>query len=108
MRYTPKKNGTAKMISLACVLLGCILIATVFLDVPYKAVYEIIALLFFVLSFELLFRYVFTEFTYIIDEEGNFIREKISENATPRQKELFEQYLKELEYARSRTITLKK
>lgn len=42
------------------------------------------------------------------DEEGNFIREKISENATPRQKELFEQYLKELEYARSRTITLKK
>lgn len=73
MRYTPKKNGTAKMISLACVLLGCILIATVFLDVPYKAVYEIIALLFFVLSFELLFRYVFTEFTYIIDEEGNFI-----------------------------------
>lgn len=42
------------------------------------------------------------------DEEGNFIREKISEDATPRQKELFEQYLKELEYARSRTIIFKK
>ena len=72
MRYTPKKNGTAKMISLACVILGCVLIATVFLDIQYRVIYEIIALLFFVYSFELLFRYVFTEFTYILDE-GNFI-----------------------------------
>lgn len=61
------------MISFACVLLGCVLIATVFLEVRYKVIYEIIALLFFVYSFELLFRYVFTEYTYILDDEGNFI-----------------------------------
>ena len=72
MRYTPKKNGTAKIISFTCVLVGCLLLATVFLDVKYKVIYEIIALLFYVYSFELLFRYVFTEYTYILDE-GNFI-----------------------------------
>lgn len=72
MRYTPKKNKTAKLISFGCVLIACVLVGTVFLRVRYQAVYEIIALLFYIFSFELLFRYVFTEYTYIIDE-GNFI-----------------------------------
>lgn len=72
MRYTPKKNKTAKLISFACVLVACALVGTVFLRVRYQAVYEVIALLFYIFSFELLFRYVFTEYTYVIDE-GNFI-----------------------------------
>ena len=63
MRYTPKKNKTAKLISFACVLVACALVGTVFLRVRYQAVYEIIALLFYIFSFELLFRYVFTEYT---------------------------------------------
>lgn len=72
MRYTPKKNKTAKIISFLSVLVACVLVGTVFLDVRYKIVYEIIALLFYIYSFELLFRYVFTEYTYIVDD-GNFI-----------------------------------
>lgn len=72
MRYTPKKDKTAKMISFISVLVACALVGTVLLDVRYKVIYEIIALLFYIFSFELLFRYVFTEFTYIV-EEGNFI-----------------------------------
>ena len=42
------------------------------MKVRYQVVYEVIALLFYLFSFELLYRFVFTTYTYIIDE-GNFI-----------------------------------
>ena len=72
MKYTPEKNKTAKLISLAALLVACALIGTLFLKVRYQVVYEVIALLFYLFSFELLYRFVFTTYTYIIDE-GNFI-----------------------------------
>ena len=72
MKYTPEKNKTAKLISLAALLVACALIGTLFLKVRYQVVYEVIALLFYLFSFELLYRYVLITYTYIIDE-GNFI-----------------------------------
>lgn len=38
MRYTPKKNKTAKLISFACVLVACALVGTVFLRVRYQEI----------------------------------------------------------------------
>ncbi len=75
MKFTPPKNKTAKCFSFACMIIGCLLIATLFLDVPYQVIFEVIALIFYVLSFELMFRYSFTTYTYII-EDGNFIVRK--------------------------------
>ena len=72
INHTPQKNKTAKYFSFACMLLGCLLVATVFLDVPYKVIFEFIALIFYVLSFELMFRYSYTTYTYTL-EDGNFI-----------------------------------
>ncbi len=72
MNHTPQKNKTAKYFSFACMLLGCLLVATVFLDVPYKVIFEFIALIFYVLSFELMFRFGYTTYTYTL-EDGNFI-----------------------------------
>ena len=75
MKFTPEKNKTAKFYSLISMLVGCVLVGTLFLDVPYKVIYEVIALIFYVLSFELMYRYSFTTFTYIV-EDGNFIVSK--------------------------------
>lgn len=75
MNHTPPKNKTAKYLSFVCMILGCLLIATIFLDVPYKVIFEVIALIFYVLSFELMFRYGYTTFTYTL-EDGNFIVSK--------------------------------
>lgn len=72
MKFTPPKNKTAKYFSFASMILGCLLIATLFLHVPYQVIFEVVALIFYVLSFELMYRYSFTTFTYII-EDGNFI-----------------------------------
>lgn len=72
MNYTPQKNKTAKWISFAAAIVACLFIMTTVFSVPYKVVYEVIALLFYIFSFELLFRFVMTEFTYRI-EDDNFI-----------------------------------
>lgn len=50
MRYTPKKNKTAKLISFACVLIACALVGTVFLRVRYQAVYETLRFCFIFLA----------------------------------------------------------
>lgn len=72
MRYTPPKNKTAKWISFASLLVALALIGTLFLRVRYQVFYEVLALLFYLFSFELLYRFVLTTYTYII-EDGNFI-----------------------------------
>ena len=72
MNHTPQKNKAAKYLSFACMILGCLLVATVFMDVPYKVIFEFIALVFYVLSFELMFRFSYTTYTYTL-ENGNFI-----------------------------------
>ena len=76
MSYTPEKNGTAKVISLLAILVACVLMATTFLQVPYRVLWQIGALIFYIFSFELLYRYVLTTYTYAIDGENFIVHKK--------------------------------
>lgn len=67
MKYTPKKDQSARYISLLSIVAAACLCATVMLDVPYKVLYEVAAFLLCILSFELLLRYVLTVYTYSVE-----------------------------------------
>lgn len=72
MKYTPEKNKTAKWISMASFLVALVLISTLFVRVRFQVFYELLALIFYLISFDLLYRYVLVTYTYIM-EDGNFI-----------------------------------
>lgn len=72
MKYTPKKDNSAKLISFAAILSAALLFATAILELPYRVLFEFAAFLLSVFSFWLLYRYVFTTYTYHI-EKDNFI-----------------------------------
>ncbi len=70
MTYTPKKTPTARRLAFLFILTGFVLMAlSSFL--PYKAVFQLIAIALLVAGLQVLVRYVLSDYRYIIDDRDN-------------------------------------
>ena len=73
MEYIPPKGKKGKRLSLVLLVIACVgLIGAAVLDVRYRVFYQLIAILIYIFSFELLNRYYLSTFRYVVDDK-NFI-----------------------------------
>ena len=77
MEYIPPKGKKGKRFSVVLLVLACIgLVGAAVLDVRYRLFYQLIAVLIYAFSFELLNRYHLTTFRYMITEEDFIITKR--------------------------------
>lgn len=73
MEYIPPKGKKGKRLSIVLLVIACLgLIGSALLDIRYRVFYQLIALIVYLFSFELLNRYYLTSFCYAVDGK-NFI-----------------------------------
>lgn len=75
MQHIPPKNKKGKKLSVCFLIFSCIgLVGASVLDVEYRVFYQLIAVMAYVFSFELLNRYYFSTYSYHIEEKDFIIR----------------------------------
>lgn len=78
MEYIPPKGKKGKRLSIVLLVIACIgLIGAAVLDIGYRLFYQLIAVLVYAFSFELLNRYHLTTFRYMVTEEDFIITKRI-------------------------------
>ncbi len=78
MEYIPPKGKKGKRISVVLLVIACIgLIGAAVLDIRYRLFYQLIAILIYAFSFELLNRYHLTTFRYMVTEEDFIITKRL-------------------------------
>ena len=74
MEHIPQKNQKGKKLSVCFLILACIgLIGTSVLDIGYRWFYQLVSVLAYIVSFELLNRYYFSTYTYRVTEKDFMI-----------------------------------
>ena len=77
MEYIPPKGKKGKRLSVILVVIACVgLIGAAVLDVRYRIFYQLIAILIYIFSFELLNRYHLTTFRYMVTQEDFIITKR--------------------------------
>ena len=78
MEYIPPKGKKGKRLSVVLLVIACVgLIGAALLDISYRLFYQLIAILIYVFSFELLNRYHLTTFRYMVTEEDFVITKRM-------------------------------
>lgn len=73
MEHIPSKGTKGKRLSVVLLVISCVgLIGAALLDIQYRVFYQLIAVIVYIFSFELLNRYYLTSFCYVVDDK-NFI-----------------------------------
>ena len=74
MEYIPPKGKKGKRLSVVLLVIACIgLIFAALLEIRYRLFYQLIALVVYIFSFELLNRYHLSSYCYTIDEKDFII-----------------------------------
>ena len=78
MEYIPPKGKKGKRLSVVLLVISCIgLIFAALLEIRYRLFYQLIALVVYIFSFELLNRYHLTTFRYMVTEEDFIITKRM-------------------------------
>ncbi|MBQ8508842.1 MAG: hypothetical protein IJ493_02935 [Clostridia bacterium] len=71
MTYRPKQNGAAKKVAFLLLLIGILIMMISSLDIPLRAVLQIIAILCVVVGLQYLTRYVLSDFRYVLEDNDD-------------------------------------
>ena len=75
MEHIPQKNKNGKRLSVCFLIFASVgLIAATLLDIQYRLFYQMIAVMAYVVSFEILNRYYFSTYSYCVEEKDFIIR----------------------------------
>ena len=82
MEHIPQKDKKGKRLSVCFLIVACIgLIGAVLLDLEYRWFYQLIAVMTYVISFEILNRYYLATYCYRLDENDFMIRKTTGKRA---------------------------